>query len=210
VTNETAEGLGWWLASDGSWYPPELHPDTTGAPSSRDQHPAGSALRGDSGAAPVPSIPTRRSIAVEQPRYSPQDAVTPPAQAAAAAAQEQARQARAARLESGAPQRAAGAVPSIAPVPTLAPAQAPARTMAEDRSPAGPQLPDLFEQALLGSSLADTVRLGTPGGDEAASAWDPMSTNRTPDESDVALNPVPAGVGTFQGARVRRRWRIHH
>lgn len=30
--SEQAEGPGWWLASDGRWYPPELHPSATAPP----------------------------------------------------------------------------------------------------------------------------------------------------------------------------------
>ena len=32
--SDTAEGPGWWIASDGRWYPPELHPDTAAPPPS--------------------------------------------------------------------------------------------------------------------------------------------------------------------------------
>lgn len=29
---DTSQGLGWWLASDGRWYPPPLHPEHRSAP----------------------------------------------------------------------------------------------------------------------------------------------------------------------------------
>jgi hypothetical protein len=31
--SDTTQGPGWWLASDGKWYPPELHPNYTPPPS---------------------------------------------------------------------------------------------------------------------------------------------------------------------------------
>lgn len=36
--SDTSQGPGWWLASDGKWYPPEMHPD----PAGRTVHPHGS------------------------------------------------------------------------------------------------------------------------------------------------------------------------
>jgi hypothetical protein len=27
--SDTSQGPGWWLATDGNWYPPERHPDYT-------------------------------------------------------------------------------------------------------------------------------------------------------------------------------------
>ena len=29
--SEVSQGPGWWIASDGKWYPPELHPSVTEA-----------------------------------------------------------------------------------------------------------------------------------------------------------------------------------
>lgn len=31
--SDTAQAAGWWLASDGKWYPPELHPSYVPPPS---------------------------------------------------------------------------------------------------------------------------------------------------------------------------------
>ena len=30
---DSSQGAGWWKASDGKWYPPQLHPDQRGTPS---------------------------------------------------------------------------------------------------------------------------------------------------------------------------------
>jgi Domain of unknown function (DUF4190) len=51
--SNTSQGPGWWLASDGRWYPPELW---TGPPSSR---PAGAPSQpaGASQAQPIPTYP---------------------------------------------------------------------------------------------------------------------------------------------------------
>ena len=250
MTNETAEGLGWWLASDGSWYPPEQHPNATGRTSARDWHPAGSALRAAGAPAPVPSVPTRRSVAVEQhlgdapapvrsapaatvasstPTHSVSSPVPPPEattvtdpaavpavapQAAVPAVAPQAAVPAVAPQAAVPPERLispTAALPTI-PVPAMVPSAATTPAAKANSVPegAGPQLPDLFEQALMGSSLADMVRLGSPGLGAPADGWDPTRPRRLPDESDVPHNPVPAGVGAFQGARVRRKWRIHH
>ncbi len=50
--SDKSEGPGWWIASDGKWYPPELHPAARGAAAPP--------------ARPVPSV-TPHEIASEQP-----------------------------------------------------------------------------------------------------------------------------------------------
>ena len=30
--SDRSEGPGWWIASDGKWYPPELHPSVRDTP----------------------------------------------------------------------------------------------------------------------------------------------------------------------------------
>ncbi len=35
--SEHHEGDGWWIASDGNWYPPELHPSVKGDPTNQMQ-----------------------------------------------------------------------------------------------------------------------------------------------------------------------------
>jgi Family of unknown function (DUF6159) len=49
--SDVSQGPGWWIASDGRWYPPELHPVTTTAPSERmgDESPRPEELVGQDG-----------------------------------------------------------------------------------------------------------------------------------------------------------------
>jgi hypothetical protein len=56
--SENHEGDGWWMASDGNWYPPELHPSVKGDSTSQAQ-PAGSvgASEVPAGVASIPSGP---------------------------------------------------------------------------------------------------------------------------------------------------------
>jgi hypothetical protein len=49
--SDTSQGPGWWLASDGKWYPPELW---TGPPESRPQSQTSQGIPPDPGAAPYP------------------------------------------------------------------------------------------------------------------------------------------------------------
>jgi hypothetical protein len=54
--SDKSEGPGWWIASDGNWYPPELHPSVRDAPQT-----------------PVPTrmtVPT--PVAAEAPRWQSQ------------------------------------------------------------------------------------------------------------------------------------------
>jgi hypothetical protein len=37
--SDTSQGPGWWMASDGKWYAPELHPDAVQIPTSFGSHP---------------------------------------------------------------------------------------------------------------------------------------------------------------------------
>jgi len=37
--SEVSQGPGWWIASDGKWYPPELHPDRSGPPAEPEPEP---------------------------------------------------------------------------------------------------------------------------------------------------------------------------
>ena len=53
----TPQGPGWWQASDGNWYPPELAPGAAPAPQPTSQ-PAASAPTGAGGPTATPSSPT--------------------------------------------------------------------------------------------------------------------------------------------------------
>jgi len=63
--SDTSQGPGWWLASDGKWYPPELWtgPPTSAPPAASGTPPAAS---GTPAAAPG-SLPTYRSQAPSHP-----------------------------------------------------------------------------------------------------------------------------------------------
>jgi hypothetical protein len=57
--SDTAQGAGWWLASDGKWYPPELHPNYTPPPSAPTP--------------PTPTTPTAPGVGSEPPGLDPVD-----------------------------------------------------------------------------------------------------------------------------------------
>jgi hypothetical protein len=143
--SDKPQGPGWWLASDGSWNPPELHPSL---------------------------------------------------------------QAEAAELVEVA-ERAAVGSPSPSPVPEL---QGKRTWSGEtDRRPeAGPMYPDLFKQAVAGTSLADVVTL-SHADDGSRHPRDADTGAHTPG-GDLAMagsSRTPAEVGAFTGASAKRRWRLH-
>src|SRR5438552_1017737 len=90
--SDTSQGVGWWLAWDGKWYPPESRPVSPGpsAPTTPngDQGAASAALTEDGGvqtktkskARPKVRTPHRRT----RPQATPAAAVTPLMQAAVA------------------------------------------------------------------------------------------------------------------------------
>jgi hypothetical protein len=123
--SDKSEAPGWWIASDGKWYPPELHPS----------------VRNDS-----------------HPQASGQGA------------------------ETSQPHRWQG--------------------QAEKGAHVGPQFPDLYQQALQGSRLADNVSVKYDGDDER---------NATGSSAGVRIGggaPVAAGtVGVTIAAPAKRRWR---
>jgi hypothetical protein len=139
--SDKPQGPGWWLASDGTWHPPELHPslqaeaaEVTEAVASRAPHPA-----------PVPELATRPTWNADNDR----------------------------------------------------------------RPEAGPMYPDLFQQAVAGTSLANVVTVKYTDG-EARPGLD-VPTGGRPD-SDLVMadsSRTPAEVGAFTGASAKRRWRLH-
>ena len=62
--SDKPEGPGWWIASDGKWYPPELHPS----------------FKDGSGAEPaaVRSAPSRHPPSRQRPRQRPSQQRRPP------------------------------------------------------------------------------------------------------------------------------------
>ena len=153
--SDNPQGPDWWQASDGAWYPPELHPSRQGDASAH--------------AAP-PMVP---SVSIDPPTAK---------------------------------------VPPI-PVPELP--KRPTWTGESDRRPeAGPMYPDLFQQAVSGSSLANVVTVNYADGEARPDLDVPTSSGPidaqflTEGDLVTASARMPAEVGAFTGASAKRRWRI--
>jgi len=57
VVSEVSQGPGWWVASDGKWYPPESHPATREAPPVQSQwHSMGDPARHQASPGPVETL----------------------------------------------------------------------------------------------------------------------------------------------------------
>ena len=74
--SDVAQGPGWWIASDGKWYPPESHPAATPPPPPT--VPAATAL--PAGPVAAPAFPASPAAAVQPPPGPPPVFLTPPAQ----------------------------------------------------------------------------------------------------------------------------------
>ncbi len=135
--SDKSEGPGWWIASDGKWYPPELHPSVTENSRMRS--------RADTPVQPAGQVPERvlEADGTGSPRPSWQ-------------------------------------------------------VGADRDAHVGPQFPDLFEKALQGSHLADTVTVRGIGEGEQSRSSTGTRAGGTPAST-------PVGVGA--GANSRRRWR---
>ena len=174
--SDKPQGPGWWLASDGTWHPPELHPS----------------VRDDTSANPAPTaVPEAPVTATAAPA-----ADSPQAPVATAAAP--------------GPGTFAPASPSPSAVPADPTAhRRPQWSGESDRRPeAGPMYPDLFQQAVAGSRLADTITVNSLDGEHRESLDVPQSS---PHDSQFLVSTSAAGpseVGAFTGAsaRKRRRW----
>jgi hypothetical protein len=121
-----------------------------------------------------------------------------------------------------------GGIPTMEPTPSINIARAkippipvpelhrrPTWSGESDRRPqAGPMYPDLFSQALAGSSVANVVTVNYADGEARPDLDVPMPSGRTGDEHDSnqvlvsASARVPAEVGAFSGASARKRRRI--
>lgn len=106
-------------------------------------------------------------------------------------------------------------VPAVAPIPVPELAQRPKWTGETDHRPeAGPMYPDLFQQAVSGSSLANVVTVNYSDGEQRPSLDVPMpgshSGDQTDGDFDLVSSParMPAQVGAFTGASAKKRWRI--
>ena len=121
-----------------------------------------------------------------------------------------------------------GGIPTMGPAPSVNIAQAkippitvpelpkrPTSGGASDRRPeSGPMYPDLFNQALAGSSLADVVVVNGAGGESRPALDVLMPSGRAGDQQNGNQVPgsasarVPSEVGAFSGASARKRRRI--
>jgi hypothetical protein len=123
-----------------------------------------------------------------------------------------------------------GGIPTLEPAPPMSVASAkippipvpelPQRSTwsgESDRRPeAGPMYPDLFSQALAGSSLANVVTVNYADGDVRPELDVLLPSGRTGNQHDgnqdlvsaSASARVPAEVGAFSGASARKRRRI--
>jgi hypothetical protein len=217
-------GPGWWLASDGTWHPPELHPsmrdDTAGAAAAAAAEVAVAVADAAAGAvhgpAPVtgtatavhgPPVPTfaavdsldaiARSIVTSDPATG-QDPVAPVAPVDAPVVTVE--------MPPLGPRRPQP-VPSLGDVP-----KRPTWSGESDRRPeAGPMFPDLFQQAVAGTALANAITVTFADGEHRESPGLPNSTSPTGDSPMLvpAGGRMPAEVGAFTGASAKkRRWRL--
>ncbi|HEY5108106.1 MAG TPA: hypothetical protein VII96_00700 [Acidimicrobiales bacterium] len=108
-----------------------------------------------------------------------------------------------------------GAGPKIPPIPVPELPKRPTWSGESDRRPeAGPMYPDLFNQALAGSSLANVVTVKYADGEPRPGLDMPVATGRSVDHHDGDQDLVstsargPAQVGAFTGASAKKRRRI--
>ncbi len=205
-------GPGWWLASDGTWHPPELHPSIAG---------------GTGGPAAPTAVPSGAPVATTDAGPQPDHAPTPPAASPAATAAVpglpvMGADQTAAATTAPAPTPADAPVVGVQmpplgpvaprPVPSLSDVPPRAAVVAESdrRQEAGPMFPDLFQQAVAGSALANAVTVNFADGEQRDSL-DAPPTFGPAAESQVLVaagGRMPAEVGEFTGASAKkRRWR---
>jgi len=100
------------------------------------------------------------------------------------------------------------AVPSLDEIPVGHPD--PVGT-SDQRADVGPMFPDLFQQAVAGSRLADTITVHFADGEHRESLDVPTSHGPIGDDQFLvsAASPGPSEVGAFTGASAKkRRWRL--
>ncbi len=80
----------------------------------------------------------------------------------------------------------------------------------DHRPEAGPMYPDLFQQAVAGSHLADVVTVHYADGEPRPGLDVPTSTGHPSDRELVSSSArTPAEVGAFTGASAKKRWKLH-
>ncbi len=107
------------------------------------------------------------------------------------------------------------ALPKVPPIPVPELPKRPSWGGDSDHRPeAGPMYPDLFQQAVAGSSLANVVTVNYADGEARPSLDVPMQMGPVGDPGDEGQVLVsaaargPAEVGAFTGASAKKRWRI--
>jgi hypothetical protein len=223
-------GPGWWLASDGTWHPPELHPINREDPSFPvvAEAPPGALGTTDTetelselaelasmidaeAAAPVAAVPSFE----DAPTVTPVETIAPIAPEAPVAG--------------STPDEAVSASADDAPVATvempslgpLAPRTVPSLPgypkreawsgESDHRADAGPMFPDLFQQAVNGSALANAITVNYADGEHREGLDVPQYSSPSAESQELvsAGGRMPAEVGAFTGASARkRRWRL--
>jgi hypothetical protein len=82
-----------------------------------------------------------------------------------------------------------------------------------DRRPeAGPMYPDLFQQAVAGSALANAVTVNYADGQQHETYDTPSTTSPIDDSQHLVSSSahMPTEVGAFIGASAKKRWRRSH
>ncbi len=224
-------GPEWWQASDGTWHPPELHPSMLG-----DGPAPAAGLPIESGAvaaAPPMSVPPTlpESTAVRDPTSDPascragRSLVVPdrsPAPVVQPAAVVVPAHVPPASVSPAAPvddrpvatveMPPLGGVPPR-PVPSLddVPNRPDPGGVLQQQTDIGPMFPDLFQQAVAGSRLADTITVHFADGEHRESLDVPDSSGPMADAHllvSTAGTP-PGEVGDFIGASAKkRRWHL--
>jgi len=197
-------GPGWWLASDGTWHPPEDHPSISGSTpviTASDVPPVPAASLPSTGS-PLPELTSMPEIASVEEGTAPPAMVAPPAPPGPVPGDGTVATVEMPPLGPLAPR----------PVPSLGDAATrPTWSGESDHRPeAGPMFPDLFQQAVAGSVLANAVTVNFADGEHRDSLDVPMPSGPHPGSDDLvsASGRVPAEVGAFIGASARkRRWR---
>lgn len=199
-------GPGWWLASDGTWHPPELHPS----------------IRVDDLAAAPAGTPPVSTATPESPGALPMlGDLADAASAVVAAHAAEAAEAAADPIAVGTPDDApvaTVAMPALGPltprpVPSLPgyPKRQEWSGESDHRADAGPMFPDLFQQAVNGSALANAITVNYADG-EHRDGLDVPQFSAPATESPVLVaagGRMPAEVGAFTGASAKkRRWRL--
>ncbi len=183
-------GPGWWLASDGTWHPPELHPSMR-----EDASAAAPAVHAPAPAADTTPVPGMATMAGTVPTTTPPPVAETPADAPVATVE----------------------MPPLGP---LSPRPVPSLTdvpkrptwsgESDHRAEAGPMFPDLFQQAVAGTALANAITVNYADGEHRGSLDVPQSSSPAVDPQLVAAGGrMPAEVGAFTGASAKkRRWRL--